>query len=307
MPQVSVVIPTHNRPEYLRLAIASVLNQTFQDFEIIVADDGSLTDEASGIANSFGDERIKYFRHSSCQGLSAARNTGIRAASGRYIALLDDDDEWLPEKLEKQVAVLDQSPPQVGVVYTGCLNVEKETGKVLGTALPSKRGDLFDDLRERDWVIAGGSTALIRQECFEKVGLFDESIPAGEAYDMWIRLARMFHFEYIAQPLAKYYYHGNKISTNLRMRIAGREVILDKYENFFEQNKRDCSGHYFRLGVSYCFDKNTRRGRKAFLRAIQFYPFELKYYLWFGLSLWGGVAFKQLMELKRLMFPLRHK
>src|SRR5258705_13939604 len=105
MSQVSVVIPTHNRSEFLRSAIASVLGQTYQDFELIVVDDAS-TDSTAEVVVSFNDSRIKFIRHQTNQGGSAARNTGIRASKCDYIAFLDDDDEWSPRKLSKQVEVL---------------------------------------------------------------------------------------------------------------------------------------------------------------------------------------------------------
>src|SRR5262245_46961170 len=112
MPKVSVIIPTHNRADFLRDAIFSVLNQTFQDFEIIVVDDAS-TDNTSEVIGAFNDERIRYLRHDTNKGGSAARNTGILNSQCDYIAFLDDDDQWLPEKLAKQVDTLIASPPDV--------------------------------------------------------------------------------------------------------------------------------------------------------------------------------------------------
>ena len=99
-------------------SIESVLSQTFQDFEIIVVDDGS-TDNTEEVVNSFNDERIRYVRHEQNKGEAAARNTGIKLARGDYIASQDSDDEWLPEKLARQIEVFENSPPEVGVVYTG--------------------------------------------------------------------------------------------------------------------------------------------------------------------------------------------
>src|SRR5690348_13147078 len=112
MAPVSVIIPTHNRSDFLRNAITSVLNQTYQDFEIIVVDDGS-TDNTSEVVANFSDERITFIRHDTNKGGSAARNTGILASKCDYIAFLDDDDEWLPDKLRKQMEILVASPPEV--------------------------------------------------------------------------------------------------------------------------------------------------------------------------------------------------
>src|SRR5215510_16389067 len=130
MPAVSVIIPTYNRAEFLRLAITSVLNQTFQDFEIIVVDDAS-EDHTHEVVSDFSDKRIKYIRHEANKRVSAARNTGVLSASGDYIAFLDDDDEWLPRTLQMQVALLEDSTSIVGGVYTGYVQIDRYTGQVL--------------------------------------------------------------------------------------------------------------------------------------------------------------------------------
>src|SRR5262245_29216969 len=108
MPKVSVIIPTHNRAEFLRSAITSVLNQTFQDFEIIVVDDAS-TDNTSEVVTYFGDKRIKYMRNNINKGDAGTRNVGVVNSNCTYIAFLDDDDEWLPNKLQIQIDMLEDS------------------------------------------------------------------------------------------------------------------------------------------------------------------------------------------------------
>jgi len=122
-PIVSVIIPTYIRAHVLAKAIQSLLNQTYQDFEIIVVDDGSI-DNTEEVVKSFNDPRIRYIRHKENCGGSAARNTGIRAAYGECIAFQDSDDEWLPEKLEKQMQVFENAPAEVGVVYTGFRRIQ---------------------------------------------------------------------------------------------------------------------------------------------------------------------------------------
>ena len=115
-PLVSVIIPTRNRVEMLCRAVNSVLSQTFDNLECIVVDDES-HDNTEKVINSFEDDRLKYFRHEKNKGASAARNTGIRQSQGEFIAFLDDDDEWLDEKLEKQVNLLENLPSKYGMVY----------------------------------------------------------------------------------------------------------------------------------------------------------------------------------------------
>ena len=118
-PTVSVIIPTYNRAKLLPRAIKSVLNQTFKDFEVIIVDDGS-TDNTEEVINEFQkhNKRIKYIRHEKNKGAAAARNTGIKIAQGEYIAFQDSDDEWLPNKLEKQMEIFESAPAEIGVVYT---------------------------------------------------------------------------------------------------------------------------------------------------------------------------------------------
>ncbi len=113
-PTVSVIIPTYNRANLVSRAIKSVLNQTYQDFEIIVVDDCS-EDNTEEIVKSFNDSRIRYIKHKKNKGGSAARNTGIKRARGKYIAFLDDDDEWLPSKLEKQIMLFEKLSKHYGV------------------------------------------------------------------------------------------------------------------------------------------------------------------------------------------------
>jgi Glycosyltransferases involved in cell wall biogenesis len=236
VPKVSVIIPTYNRAEFLSSAIASVLNQTFQDFEIIVVDDAS-TDNTHQVVSSFDNYRIKYIRHETNRNGSVARNTGIMMSSGEYIAFLDDDDEWLPEKLKIQVSLLENSSPKVGGVYTGSLEIDRATGKVLEQVVPSKRGDIYNDLLIEN-CIGTASTPILRKECFEKVGLFDESLPSSQDLDMWIRISEEFHFEYIKEPLVKYYVHKNKVNNNLEAVINGKEMIIKKYGRFASNKKR---------------------------------------------------------------------
>ena len=127
MAYVSVIIPTHDRPEWLRSSISSVLQQTFQDLEVIVIDDAS-TVPVDDVIGSFHDTRIHYMRLEKSQGVAAARNVGLKHSQGKYIAFLDDDDSWLPPKLAKQVGLLDRSPSDYGCLYSGRRNIDPGNG-----------------------------------------------------------------------------------------------------------------------------------------------------------------------------------
>ncbi|MGH7774566.1 MAG: glycosyltransferase family 2 protein [Candidatus Binatia bacterium] len=302
MPKVSVIIPTYNRAEFLRSAIRSVLNQTFQDFEIIVIDDAS-ENNTEEVVRSFGDIGIRYFRHELNKGNAAARNTGIKNSGGHYIALLDDDDEWLPSKLEKQVRLLDSTPPIVGAVYTGFVEIEKANGKTV-VVTPTKRGSIFNDLLLQNWI--GLSTVLLRRECFDKVGSFDENLPATVDYDMWIRIAKEFQFDFIPEPLVKYSNHQSQLSHNYEIVIKGLEAQIKKNGLLFASNRKGFSNLYLSLGKLYCYTGNIRKGRQALLKAIGLYPFEIRNYYNLCLSLSGSRNFKKFKDSKGKLAAKMH-
>jgi len=188
MGTVDVIIPTYNRSEFLRSAISSVLNQTFEDLTLIVVDDAS-EDNTPSIVKQFNDKRIKYIRHAANRGEAFARNTGLSAGSAAFVAFLDDDDEWLPEKLELAVPVLTNSPSNVGGVYSGLFIVDKLSGITRGCKLAEQRGDIHLDMVRRN-VVFTPSTVLLKRECFEKVGLFDERTQVGQIAESFEHVPR---------------------------------------------------------------------------------------------------------------------
>jgi glycosyltransferase involved in cell wall biosynthesis len=306
MPKVSVIIPTHNRAELLRCAIVSVLNQSYQDFEIVVVDDAS-TDKTPEVITSFNDVRIKCIRHEVKKGDAGSRNTGIRNSSGGFLAFLDDDDEWLPEKLQMQVDILGNSPPTVGCVYTGFLKIDRGTGKILAVKITGKKGDLFQEMFLGNFIAT--ACILLRRECFERVGLFDERMPCNSDYDMWIRVAEHFHFECIREPLVIIHYaQGPKLSTSLPLVLQGWEMLFEKYNKVFMSNKRRFSRFYYDVGILYFLNGDSGKSRRAMFKAIESCPLSVKYYLALIISLLGSGIFKLSIESKeKISAPLRNR
>lgn len=296
MPKISVIIPTCNRARFLRAAVESVLQQTFQDFEIIVVDDAS-TDETPALMSGFADRRIRYLRHESKQGQGATRNAGIRAARGEYVALLDDDDEWLPSKLAKQAALLDGLPPQVGLIYTGFVRIDAESKTVVAEVMPTERGDVSRALCGGNR-IGTCSTVLMRRSCFDKAGYFDETLASGADYDMWLRISRFYHFEFVNEPLVRYTMHPKQLSADLRTILKGKEAQLEKHADHFARDRRSYSRRLFTLGVLYCYNRKPAEGRAALWRAIRAYPLELRPYFNLFLALWGCDNFIRLKAFK---------
>lgn len=194
-PEVSVILPTFNRAALVLEAVESVFRQTFQDYELIVVDDGS-TDETRKIVAPYGN-RIRYFFQEN-RGVSAARNVGIGLAQGRWLAFLDSDDLWLPEKLERQRRFLSERP-QALICQTGELWLRK--GKRVNPRKKHRKfsGDLFAPSLKL--CLVSPSAVMIRKDLFEEVGLFDETMPACEDYDLWLRISARYPILLLDEPL----------------------------------------------------------------------------------------------------------
>ena len=295
MPRVSIIIPTHNRSELLSNTISSVLNQTLKDFEIIVVDDHS-TDNTPNVVKSFNDTRIRYVLNDGINsGPSVCRNLGISNASGEYIAFLDDDDEWLPKKLQTQIDVLDKSDQKVGCIYSKVIVIDKKTGKNISdySGIIKKKGNLLSQLIIRNPIHT--STLLIRRSCIDCVGKFDEKMRYMEDRDLWIRLAMHYEFEYIDEPLTIAYYHGKEhLSRNLEGQTVGRKILLNRYEEYFKNNREVWSKMYVCLGAQHCQLGNMSKGRKDLIKGIMIYPFNKIAFLHFLGSFFGVKRYNRL-------------
>jgi len=289
-PLVTVIIPTYNRAHLLNRAIRSVLSQTFQDWELIVVDDGS-TDNTEEIVKGFSDSRLHYIRHKVNCGAPAARNTGIKMAQGDYIAFLDSDDEWLPEKLEKQLKIFENSEDEVGVVYTGAVFIDEETGKVR-IKKPWAKGKIF--LEELAFNPVGStSRVMVKRECFDKCGGFDEEMESNEDWEIWIRLAEHYNFNYVEEPLVRYFEHKDSLSAQPDRLVAGYKKLWAKYG--IERQKRWIRTlHYFRLGHRLCYYGAMRVGREYLLKAILTQPWQIKYSIAYLLSLLGQKFYREI-------------
>lgn len=273
-PSVSVIIPTYNRASLLKRAIESVLKQSFDDFELIVVDDAS-PDNTPDVVESIDDGRIRYIRLKKNSGGPVARNTGIKKARGRFIALLDDDDEWLPHRLELQVKKFEEISREFGVVYGGFYYVSQQDGRILGKRLPKVRGDLYPHLLKENFI--GSPTLLIRRECFKRAGLFDTTLTSSQDWDMWLRISRYYKFDYVNEIVAKYYVHGRQISFNMRKYIPGRERFINKHKDI-SKNPKIMSIHLSQMGMLLILGGNPEKGVRYLARSVAMSPFNLENY-----------------------------
>ena len=214
-PRVSVVLPTYNRGWILEQAVESVLGQDYANLELIVVDDGS-TDGTKGMLSMFGD-RIAVIRQAN-RGVSAARNTGIRAATGELVALLDSDDTWLPGKVTAQVAFFSNYPDAL-VCQTEEIWIRNGVRVNPGKRHRKQAGMIFE--RSLALCLVSPSAVMMKKSLLDEVGLFDESLPACEDYDLWLRIAWKHPIHLIDRPLVvKHGGHDDQLS---------RMPELDKY------------------------------------------------------------------------------
>ena len=218
MPNVSVVIPTYNRADYLHEAITSVLSQSYRDFEIIVVDDGSTDDTRRVLEHFIAEGSIQYIYQTNAGG-GNARDTGIQAAQGKYIALLDSDDLFLPNKLEKQIAFLEEYN-EAGMVHSGFSKFDN-TGKDLGYRDSSRfSGWIYPNLLLEWSVLIASSTVVMPSSVLQKIGRFDDSTWAADL-DMWRRIARRYLILTVPENLAKIRVHAGGMSSD-KTGIAAR-------------------------------------------------------------------------------------
>lgn len=303
---VSVIIPTYNRAHLIERAIQSVLNQSYQNFEIIVVDDGS-TDNTKEVVKKLQkkDRRIKYIQHNNKRGGSAARNTGIREAKGKYIAFQDSDDEWLPGKLEKQIEVFKRQPAEVGIVYSDMWRIcggEKIYWN--SPVIKPKDGAIYSQALDRFLETGKGigiQSAIVKRECFNTAGIFDESFRRFIDLDLFIRLSKYYYFYHINEPLVNYYSTGKGISTNDKALIEAYELILKKYSSDIVKNKRTFAKYHYWVGNTLCQNDKMAQGRAYLLQSVKLYPLNIKYLLAAFVSFFGENAYKKVVRLKRIM------
>lgn len=236
---VSVIITTHNRlPSIVLRAVNSVLNQTYGYIEIIVVDDSTYNYPYRAEVEKKireASQGIIFIKHDECMGACAARNTGLSYSKGNYVAFLDDDDEWLPEKIEKQIKGFTDS--KIALVYCGFWIIGENNEKNIAQ-MTYMEGYVFPALLKHDFTGITTSNPLIKKECLEEVGAFDVKMQSLQDYDMLLRIARKYPVSFIEQPLLICYCQDqNRISEDVDKQILGRKYIIAKYHKEIVLNK----------------------------------------------------------------------
>lgn len=227
MPSVSVIIPTFNRSRWLIRALMSVLKQTFRDYELIVVDDGSSDDTYQALTSYM--PMIRYVRQQVNRGVSAARNSGIRRAGAPWIAFLDSDDYWLEDKLSVQMEFLERNP---GTLACQTEEIWIRDGRRVNPRRKHRKpsGDIF--AQSLKLCLVSPSSVVLNRSLFDEIGLFDESLPAAEDYDLWLRISCRYPVYLIDKALVvKEGGHGDQLSRGFvgmdRFRIKAIVKLLE--------------------------------------------------------------------------------
>ncbi len=250
MPKVSVIIPTHNRPELLLRALASVYDQTFKDFEVIVVDDGDSPRAEVALANYLERINFQYLETKKNAGGSATRNMGIAQATGKYIAFLDDDDEWVSNKLATQIPYFDREGERLGFVFSAINRIHQDHIYV------SPVDENVRDYKQISLIRLNGfltSSLIVPKSVFNQIGVFDETLPSHQEADLILRIAQKFEGVGIREPLINMYTFGvgDHIGGSVHRRIQGREMLLKKHEEIFSNHPKVLARHYFWLALQY--------------------------------------------------------
>jgi glycosyltransferase involved in cell wall biosynthesis len=258
---VSVVIPTHARPLLVPRAIRSVLSQTHSDLEVVVVDDGS-TDQTREVLAGFTDPRIKVVRHEINRGVAEARNTGIRAARGRFVAFLDDDDEWLPTKVERQLEAFD-APDGPALVYSGMWIVEGSRERPVA-ARP--QGMSFDQ-----WLIFSGpistSGLMVDREVAGEEFHFDPAMEGFEDGEMLLRISRRHRIGRVPEPLYRFHQHAGQRLSEPHREAAARRNFVHKFSADLAARPRAAGINQFRLAIAELRVGNAEGVRDALVTA----------------------------------------
>ena len=282
---VSVITATYNMGEYAELAVKSVLEQTYNYVESIVVDDGS-TDGTPGIMARFEDDpRVTYIRLPQNMGQAAAKNTGLRNARGKYLAFVDADNIWMPNKLERQLPLFDRSE-KIGVVYSDVKYIDGQGDLLPYIHRTYREGLITEPLLLENFV--NFNSAVVKRECIETKGVFDESIAMGIDWDLWLRVSTGYEFAFLDEATYSYRIWPNQMSHNKLKRLGCAEKILDK---FFQKNAGSVSKRCQRrvwarlncdYGKVYEQYKEQRKAFYSYLNAIGNDP------LYF--PVWKGIA-----------------
>ena len=307
-PKISVILTTYNGSSrgYLSNAIESVLTQSYQNFELLIIDDGSTDNTKKTCSSYLESDRVRYIYQEN-SGLSAARNTGIRASSGEFLCFLDDDDVWKPEKLQKQLEFIQNRLSEVnnwGLIFTW-LELIDEQGEVISYRGHHQEGRLYRSLLFGNTVDAP-SSVLVRREVFDNVGLFDEFFENCQDWDMWLRISKEYMIFPVKEYLVQHREHRNRISFDNEKIFLYENAVIEKA---LATAPADISPRavyascHMNRSICYFAADEFQQFRKMFLKGVKISlrPVRVEHILLFVLSLCGRPSVHFSRRIKRYL------
>ncbi len=229
-PRVSVIIPTYNREKLILKALDSIFRQTFQDFEVLIIDDAS-TDNTEQVIRDLDHPQLRYFRLDKNGGQCIARNYGATKANGEFIAFLDSDDEWLPDKLERQLELFEKGSDRLGAIYGFTYQTDVIRNETILSDKGYYRGQIHDKFLQ-GFCPPTPSLFLVRKRALESVEGFDEKLVTFVDLDLWMRISEKHEFDYVEAPvIIKYEQIGDQYVNNFEKRYVGYGLFIDKWRN----------------------------------------------------------------------------
>lgn len=282
--KISVIIPTYNYGRFIADAIKGVLAQTYPIEEIIVIDDGS-TDDTAEIVAGFVPQ-VKYFKQEN-SGVCAARNNGVKRSSGDYIAFLDADDIWHPEKIAKQIKRFEEDA-EIGLVHCGMREFDNESGETVQLHLEGEEGWIADDLLlfEKPAIAGCGGAILISRKAFSESGEFDTNLIVAEDWDFCYRVARKFKVGFVREVLMDYRNHGKNAHSDVAelersMGAFYKKTFQTDDEKILNLRKRAYGNFHTKLAGSYFFVGDYPKFIKHSFKSVQMSPKNILYFLEF--------------------------
>lgn len=304
-PLVSAIIPAYNRPRRTQRAVDSVAAQSYRPLELIVIDDGSVPplEERLSLPEDTLEKTV-VVRHEENRGANVARNAGIEIASGQYLAFLDSDDEWLPEKIERQVARLERSDHLAS--YTGAKHIDHE-GRLNAVRRAIRSGDLLGVLLRED-IIGMSSVVIETRNALEAAGPPDPGMPAWQDWEWYLRLAGAgVTWAAVREPLVRWHHDGEQLSGDYELKRDGAYPVMQDRIRHFARSEREARRGLacldFRLGYSALANGRYSEARRLFLRAIRGHMWEPAFYLFLGLA---GPHYPLMRRVKRWAVRLIH-
>lgn len=295
---VTAVITTCKRtPDVLERAIKSVISQTYKDIELFVIDDSPSSyeyrEQIKMMVESYSNQRVVYIPHQKNSGACVARNTGLKAANGEYIAFLDDDDEWLPEKIEKQLDAFKKYDSKTALIYCGRFTVDDTTGVIKERQAEFHEGFVFDILIKKNFI---GSTSypLLRTDVLREFGGFDPQMPASQDYDVWLRIAQKYKVGYVRESLVRYHIHdGEFITGNPNKKIVALERLNSKHEVYLKKHKDALWQRRITIIDYYSATGHYGKMMTRWLSAVALRPSAIKENFVYLYSAWANAKFRK--------------